>query len=44
MSALPLKADIRQHEWHVRLVPSADIDVASLARESTGPIFSPFAG
>jgi hypothetical protein len=25
MSALPLKADIRQREWHVRYVPSADI-------------------
>jgi hypothetical protein len=25
MSVLPLKADIRQREWHVRLVPLADI-------------------
>jgi hypothetical protein len=25
MSALPLKADIRQREWHVRYVPEADI-------------------
>jgi hypothetical protein len=25
MSVLPLKADIRQHEWHFRLVPKADI-------------------
>ena len=25
MSVLPLKADIRQREWHVRYVPTADI-------------------
>jgi hypothetical protein len=25
MSVLPLKADIRLHEWHVRYVPIADI-------------------
>jgi hypothetical protein len=25
MSVLPLKADIRQREWHVRFVPLADI-------------------
>jgi hypothetical protein len=25
MSVLPLKADIRQREWHVRLVPLADV-------------------
>ena len=25
MSDLPLKADIRQREWHVRFVPEADI-------------------
>ena len=25
MSAIPLKADIRQPEWHVRLVPIADL-------------------
>jgi Bacterial protein of unknown function (DUF899) len=25
MSVIPLKADIRQREWHVRLVPLADI-------------------
>ena len=25
MSVLPLKADIRLREWHVRLVPEADI-------------------
>ena len=25
VSVLPLKADIRQHEWHVRFVPKADI-------------------
>ena len=29
MSDLPLKADIRQREWHVRLVPKADIIVGS---------------
>ena len=26
MSVLSLKADIRQHEWHVRYVPLADIN------------------
>jgi hypothetical protein len=25
MSALPPKADIRHHGWHVRFVPEADI-------------------
>jgi len=25
MSVLPLKADIRQSEWHARYVPEADI-------------------
>jgi hypothetical protein len=25
MSVLPLKADIRQHEWHVRYVPLSAI-------------------
>jgi hypothetical protein len=25
MSVLPLKADIRQREWHVRYVPIADM-------------------
>jgi len=25
MSVLPLKADMRQREWHVRYVPLADI-------------------
>ena len=25
MSVIPLKADIHQREWHVRLVPLADI-------------------
>jgi hypothetical protein len=25
MSVLPLKADIRQREWHVRYVPLADL-------------------
>jgi hypothetical protein len=25
MSVLPLKADIRQREWHVRYVPKADM-------------------
>ena len=25
MSVVPLKADIRQREWHVRYVPQADI-------------------
>ena len=28
MSIIPLKADIRQHEWHVRLVPGTDITKA----------------
>jgi hypothetical protein len=26
MSVLPLKADIRQREWHVRFVPQTDIE------------------
>ena len=30
MSVLPLKADIRQREWHVRYVPIADIGRYSL--------------
>ena len=25
MSALPSKADIAEHDWHVRFVPKADI-------------------
>ena len=35
MSVLPLKADIRQREWHVRYVPKADICLspASEAKE-----------
>jgi len=28
MSVLPLKADIRQREWHVRYAPMADIRAA----------------
>jgi hypothetical protein len=27
ISVLPLKADIRQREWHVRYVPQADIQL-----------------
>ena len=27
MSVIPLKADIRQHEWHVRYVPKADTNL-----------------
>jgi hypothetical protein len=27
ISVLPLKADIRQREWHVRYVPEADIAI-----------------
>jgi hypothetical protein len=27
MSVLPLKADIRQREWHVRYVPEADLSI-----------------
>src|SRR5262249_47933330 len=29
MSALPPKADIERHDWHVRLVPKADIRIAA---------------
>jgi hypothetical protein len=29
MSVLPLKADIRQREWHVRKVPEADMAEAA---------------
>ena len=32
MSFLPLKADIRQREWHVRYVPTADIVASSTFR------------
>ena len=28
MSALPPKADIERHEWHVRFVPKADLCTA----------------
>jgi hypothetical protein len=28
MSVIPLKADMRQREWHVRLVPATDISGA----------------
>ena len=31
MSVLPLKADIRQREWHVRYVPIADIHESLVA-------------
>jgi hypothetical protein len=31
MSVLPLKADIRQREWHVRYVPEADISTGGVA-------------
>jgi hypothetical protein len=30
ISALPAKANIREHDWHVRGVPTADISVAAL--------------
>jgi hypothetical protein len=29
MSALPPKADIERHDWHVRFVPKADIRIAA---------------
>jgi len=29
MSALPPKADIERHDWHVRLVPKADFRIAA---------------
>jgi hypothetical protein len=32
MSALPLKADIERHNWHVRFVPKADIRIAAKKR------------
>jgi hypothetical protein len=31
MSALPLKADIRERDWHVRFVPGADIGLLATA-------------
>ena len=37
MSALPLKADIRQREWHVRYVPLADITKISVLRPAEQP-------
>jgi len=30
ISALPAKANIREHDWHVRGLPTADISVAAL--------------
>ena len=30
MSVLPLKADIRQRDWHVRFVPKADIQPSAM--------------
>jgi hypothetical protein len=33
MSVLPLKADIRQREWHVRYVPATDIPPVRLPRQ-----------
>jgi hypothetical protein len=30
MSVLPLKADIRQREWHVRYMPEADMLVVGI--------------
>ena len=35
MSVLPLKADIRQREWHVRYVPVADILAPTETRVSS---------
>jgi hypothetical protein len=37
MSVLPLKADIRQREWHVRYVPRADVHLKPAFSE---PAFS----
>jgi hypothetical protein len=34
MSALPPKADIERHDWHVRFVPKADIRTAAKKRYS----------
>jgi len=40
MSALPPKADIRQHNCHVRFVPKADVvALASLSRSSSPSLF-----
>src|SRR5258705_13950701 len=35
MSVLPLKADIRQREWHVRYVPTAEVSRAHGGARST---------
>src|SRR5262249_22546710 len=37
MSALPPKADIERHDWHVRFVPKADLRTAAIC----SPIRSP---
>jgi hypothetical protein len=34
MSVLPLKADIRQREWHVRYVPIADLMTAPIPSQN----------
>jgi len=36
MSALPPKADIAQHTWHVRFVPKADIRVRGWGGKEPG--------
>ena len=36
MSVIPLKADIRQREWHVRYVPLADLRSAPTRRRTAG--------
>ena len=40
MSVLPLKADIRQREWHVRLVPIADVRAISEEASELLPTFN----
>jgi hypothetical protein len=40
MSVIPLKADIRQREWHVRYVPEADMRFLAFKLSQSNPIRS----
>jgi hypothetical protein len=35
MSVLPLKANIRQREWHVRYVPVTDLDARTASIDTS---------
>jgi hypothetical protein len=44
MSALPPKADIHRREWHVRFVPTEDIDAPDKERERRFVVSAPSVG